>query len=262
LANALYQMGDFEAAMKVAKELRAIKLDVKRPQSEGNAMLVWRAYNLPARLYIARGAKGDMEAALKSLPSKKELMPLVSHAKYPTLAGVFTEAISLYVGCRKAIEKKDFNAAIMIHRGAFRKQIMALAKVSKGASQVSDYSHYIRAGNCLSVFDMELAGLIALHGHEKTRVVAAGRFLSARDKQHAPSMMMPTVVMHLMENRLGDYYLSAEKLQDALDAYTDGERRVPNNLTSLLGMHTCLVALGQKDDAKKMQARIDQLKNS
>lgn len=260
LVNSHYQAGDFTQAMKVAKVVRSIKLDPKRPQSPGNGMLMWCSHNLPARLYIARAAKGDMNLALKSLPSPKEMKPLSEHDKYPTLAGVFNDALAMYVGCRKAIGQKDLKAAVSLHRGPFRKHIQDLAAVSKGASQVSDYGHYIRAGSALSVYDMELAALIAMAGPKKTRVVAAGRFLSARDKQQAPSGMMSSIVMSPMDNRLGDYYLSAGDSKLALDAYSQGDLRYPNNQASLLGMKHCLITLKKQDEAELIQKRLDQLK--
>lgn len=238
-ANALYQAGKFEAAMKVAKELRAVKLDPKRPRSAGNAMLMWRGHNLTARLYLARGDKGDFDKALQSLPGKKELSPFVSHKKYPTLAGVYHDALSIYLGCRKALEKEDLKAAVDLHRNVFRRHIMNMAEVSKGATQVSDYSQYLRAGHCLAIYDRELAGLIALHGPEKTRVVAPGQFLSARDKQQLPSMMTAPLVLTPMDNRLGDYYLGTKQYQEALDAYQRGAKRFVNNAESVRGVEKC-----------------------
>lgn len=247
LANALYQNGQFDEAMKVAHEIRGIKLDVKRPQSQGNSMLLWRGYNLPARLYIARGAKGDMDKGLKSLPRAKELSPFVKHQTYPTLAGVYTDALSIYLGCRKAIEKKDLKAANDLHRNVFRKQIKDMALVSKGATQVSDYSHFLLAGNSLAIYDSELAGLIALHGPEKMRVVASGRFLMARDKQQIPAMMTSSLVLSPMDNRLGEYYLLVGNNEEALAAYQEGKNRFPNNEASLQGEKKALLLLKKKE---------------
>jgi len=246
LANTLYQRGDFDAAIKVAEALRNTKLDANRPRSNGNAILMWRAYNLPARLYAARGATGDMEKALKSLPTKKELEGFAKHPKYPTLAGVYTDALSIYLGCRNAIDAKDLDASVSLHRVTFRKYIMNLAKVAKGASQVADYSHYIRAGSSLAVYDMELGGLIAMIGPKKTQVVALGRFLAARDRQHTASMMMPPITPTPMENRIGEYYLSVGNLKEAMGAYTEGTQHYVDNATSKKGIEQCHLRLEKK----------------
>ena len=258
-ANALYQSGHFDEAMKVAKEVRAIKLDPTRPQSQGNAMLLWCGYNLPARLYLTRGDQGDLDKALKSLPGKKELSAFVTHKKYPTLAGVYTDALSLYLGCRKAIEQKDLKAAKELHRDVFRKQIMNMASVSKGATQVSDYAHFLRAGNCLAVYDAELAGLISWRGPKATRVVALGQFLTARDKQQPPSVMISPLVLMPMDNRLGDYYLSVGNGEEALGAYQDGNKLIFNNVASLRGMKKSLLLLEKKEESDVVQERMDGL---
>ena len=258
-ANSLYQSGHFDKAMKVAEEVRGIKLDAKRPQSQGNSMLLWCGYNLPARLYLSRGAKGDMDKALKSLPGTKEFSFFVKHKKYPTLAGVFTDALSIYLGCRKAIDQEDMKAAKALHRDVFRKLIMDLAQVSKGATQVSDYSHFLRAGNCMAIYDSELAGLIAWRGPQKTRIVAAGRFLTARDKQQPSSVMISPLLLAPMDNRLGEYYLSAGDPEEALNAYQDGNKRIVNNMASLQGMKRSLLLLKKDDEADLVQQRIDAL---
>ncbi len=260
LANTLYQRGSFLAAMKVARELRAIKLDPARPTSPGNQILLWRAYSLPARLYIAHGADGDMDRALKSFPGKEELRHFVEHPKSPTLAGVYTEALSAYLGCRKAIDDKAMAAAGVLHKKTFRRYIVAMAKVANGAKRSADYSHYFNAGSSLAIYDMELAGLVAMHGAQDMRMTASNWFRSARDKQGLASMMMPPLVMTAMENRLAEYYLAIGKHQEALDAYTAGEKRYPNNVASMLGIKRCLELLGRNDAAAVVQKQIDMVK--
>ncbi|NWK57713.1 tetratricopeptide repeat protein [Verrucomicrobiaceae bacterium N1E253] len=236
LANSYYQIGEIDRALEQANTLRKIKLDPERPRSLGNGMLMWRAYNLPARLYLSRGSAKDIERAIKSLPDKEELKAFAKHPQFPTLAGAYNDAIRVYAGCRKAIVKKDLDAASSMHRDLFLKHIISLAQVAKGATQASDYSHYLQAGNSLAIYDKELLGLIAMNGPEATRVVATGRFLSARDKQLVPSMMMPPYVMRPMDNRLAEAYLQQGKPEDALDAYQRGAERFPKNLESLQGL--------------------------
>jgi len=236
LANTLYHHGKFDDAMKVARSLRKMKLDASRKNSEGNAILMWRAYTLPARLYAARGKSGDFQKGLKSLPEKKELAPFVSSKKHPTLASVYTDALSMYLGARRAISAKDLKAARTLQQVTFRKYIQAMAKVSQAARMMPDYSHFLRAMNSLSVYNLELGGLIALAGPSDLRVVAAGQFLAARDKQKIPSMMMPMLVVQLMDNRLGQYYLGVGDYQSALEAFELGNKKAPQNKDSIRGM--------------------------
>ncbi|BDS08873.1 hypothetical protein NT6N_39130 [Oceaniferula spumae] len=260
LANTLYQRGDFTGAMKVAKEIRALKTDIKRPRSEGNHMLLWRGYTLPTRLYIAHGADGDMNRALKDLPTVEELKPFAEHPKFPTLVGTYINALRVYLGCRKAIDDKAITAAKSLHQNNFRGHIVALVKVLKGAQRASDASHFFHAGRCLAIYDKELSGLIRMNDSVDTRVAAAGSFYSARDLQYVPTLMQPPMVITSMENRLGEFYLRMGKNADAYEAFTEGHIRYPNNMESLLGMKRSLSLLGKKDDADKIQKHIDLVK--
>lgn len=260
LANSHYQRGDFVGAMKVAKELRAYKPDPKRPQSEGNQMLFWRAYTLPARLYMAHGADGDMNRAQKSLPTVEEMKPFTANRKFPTLAGAYVDALRTYTGVRKAIDDKAHTAATSLHKKTFRRYIASMARVSKGASRAADYSHFLRAGSSLAIYDMELAGLVSLCGPRDLRLAAANWFRSARDKQIIPSQMMPPAIPNPMENRLGDYYRLKGDYKSAYDAYAAGNSRYPNNMQSLKMMLMCLEKQGKKDQAAVIKKHIELIK--
>jgi len=260
LANTLYQRGDFAGAMRVAEELRAMKLDPARPRSVGNHIILWRGYSLPARLYSARGADGDLDLALKSLPSKDELDRYVNDPHFPTLAGVYIETLSAYIGSRKAIEGNAIAEAKILRNITLRSRIGKMAEVVDGAMKLSDYTHYFNAGSSLAIYDMELAGLIALNDEEGSRMMASNWFMSARDKQGIPSLMMPPLVLSPMENRLGEYYLKMGRGVEAYEAYQDGLIRYPNNMASLLGLKRSLDVLGKINESALVQRHINLVK--
>jgi len=261
LANTLYQRGDFEAAMAVAKELRALKPDVNRPRSSGSQIILWRGFTLPSRLYMARGQEGDLDLALELLPSKEELEPFVAHPEFPSLCGVYVEALGSYIGSRKAIAEKEVAGAAAIRNENMREQIMKMAAVVDGAMRASGFTHYFNAGSSLAIYDMELAGLIAMYGDEVTRSAASSWFMSARDKQGVPSLMMSPMVLAPMENRLAEYYLSAGKAADAYEAFQGGLQRYPNNMASLRGLKRCLNALGENEQAELVEKHIELLES-
>lgn len=257
LANTLYQRGDFLGAMKVAKELRALKPDPERPASEGNQILLWRAYSLPARLYIAHAAKGDFDRALKTLPDGEELKEFLNHPDFPTLAGSFSDSLRAYIGCRKALEKNDLAAAKKIHEKIYQLFVAKIAGVLDGARRSPDFGHYYRAAAALAVYDMELYGLRGMREKEVMKVTTANHFRSARDKQITPSMMMPPLVITHMENRLGEYYLRIGENKEAYGAYQDALNMYPNNMDSLRGIRKCYLAMGQKEDAEQVRKHIE-----
>ena len=260
LASTLYQRGDFLGAMKIARELRTIKPDVKRPNSPGNQILLWRAYTLPARLYMTHGAKGDMNRALQSLPTQVEMKPFVVDTQIPTLAGVYIDALKAYCGCRKAITAGDTKAADGLRKKTLHRYIVSLANVAPGARKFSDYGHFFRAGISLEIYSKELAGLTSMVKSPQSLLIAAGSFHSARDLQAVPTMMLPPLILTPMENRLGELYLRMGKNTEALDVYKEGEKRYPNNIESLLGIKRSFDGLGRKDAAAIVQKQIDLVK--
>ena len=107
---------------------------------------------------------------------------------------------------------------------------------------------------------MELAGLIAAAGDENTRSTALNHFMSARDKQGVPSLMMPPLVLSAMENRIGDYYFTTGRHAHAYEAYYQGLERYPHNMASLLGIQQSLMNLGQVEEAERVRQHIELVK--
>ena len=90
--------------------------------------------------------------------------------------------------------------------------------------------------------------------------MASNWFMSARDKQGIPSLMMPPLVLSPMENRLGEYYLKMGRSVEAYEAYQDGLIRYPNNMASLLGLKRSLDVLGKKNESALVQRHINLVK--
>jgi tetratricopeptide (TPR) repeat protein len=262
LANTLFQRDDFTGAMKVAMHLRGLKLDSSRPRSAGNQIILWRAYHLPARLYLGTDTGANLLKALESLPPKEEIGDFVNHPVFPTLAGVYIEALAAYIGSRKAIHEQMLEDAVLMRNSTLRGLIKKLARVVDGAMMSADFTHYFNAGSSLAVYDTELAGLIAAAGDEGTRSTALNHFMSARDKQGVPSLMMPPLVLSAMENRIGDYYHSVGRHANAYEAYYQGLQRYPHNMASLVGIQQALINLGQADEARRVGQHIELVKKN
>ncbi|MGB2403182.1 MAG: hypothetical protein ACPIA7_07200 [Akkermansiaceae bacterium] len=260
LANTLYHRDDFDGAMKVAMSLRSLKPDLTRPRSAGNQIILWRAYHLPARLHIAVDRDESLALALASLPKKEEINDFVKHPEFPTLAGVYIEALAAYIASRIAINEQKHEEAANIRNRTLRGLIKKLARVVEGAMMSADFTHYFNAGSSLAVYDMELAGLIAATGDENTRSTALNHFMSARDKQGVPSLMMPPLVLSAMENRIGDYYYTTGRHAHAYEAYYQGLERYPHNMASLLGIQQSLMNLGQAEEAERVGKHIELVK--
>ena len=260
LANTLYQRGNFDRAIEIAKELREIKLDAARPHSAGNEILLWRGYTLMSRLYAARGNEGDLDKALEHLPNKKDLKSFVEIENTPSLVGAYIEAFATYLGARRAVEAGDHKAAEFLHKDSFRKIETKIKEFAVPAQRSGQFDHYFNAGSSLAILDMELAGLIALNGPEDSQLTASNWFRSARDKQGVPSAMLPPLVIEPMENRLAEYYKKVKDDVASYEAYRSGLERYPNNMASLLGVKETLARLKKEDLLKRVEAHIESVK--
>jgi tetratricopeptide (TPR) repeat protein len=149
-----------------------------------------------------------------------------------------------------------------MRNSTLRGLIKKLARVVDGAMMSADFTHYFNAGSSLAVYDTELAGLIAAAGDEGTRSTALNHFMSARDKQGVPSLMMPPLVLSAMENRIGDYYHSVGRHANAYEAYYQGLQRYPHNMASLVGIQQALINLGQADEARRVGQHIELVKKN
>ncbi|MDC0087918.1 hypothetical protein OAI07_00080 [Akkermansiaceae bacterium] len=253
LADTLYRSGDFDEAMKVAKELRTLKVDSERVSSAGSQMLLWRGYTLSAHLYIARGNAGDMELAHQSLPDKNELKPYLENQELPTFVGLYIEALSTYIGVRKAIDVDSLEAAKVLHRDILTKNMNSMASVLEVVKNTDEYSAYYEASLSMTIYGIELAGLIAQNGSEDDQVLASSWFRSAIDRQGFSPLMLPASVIEPMENRLGEYHLEKQEYERAYESYSEALRKQHNNMPSLLGAKKALDNM----DKKKLSAAIE-----
>ena len=246
--------------MKVATDLRLIKLDSERLMSTGSQVLLWRGYTLPAQLYIARGEIGDMDLAHASLPDRDELKPFLENQEIPSLAGLYIEALSTYIGARKALSDGVLNAARVLHEKTLTKNIQAMTTALPVAQNSSEYSHYYEASRCIAIYDMELSGLIALNGTADDQVSAPSWFRSAIDRQGVNSMMLPPLVLTPMEHRLAEYFLQKSEYTKAYESYNLGLKKYPNNMASLQGAKKALDLLGNDKFSDLIQKQIEKVK--
>ncbi len=245
LADTLYQSGDFSAAMEVAQQIRSLKVDSKRLTATGSQTLLWRGHTLPAQLYIARGNKGDMELAHRSLPDKDELKPYFRSQKTPSFIGLYIESISLYIGARKAIEAGSQDGAKSLHRVSLAQKLQDMTKALAPVKNTAEYNSYYEAMVSMTVYNLELTGLIAMSGKAADQISAPGWFSSAASRQGYTSLMMPASVMIPMEQRTAEYYMLKKDFQKAQESYQDALRKRPNNNTSQMGFQKALDGIGR-----------------
>ncbi|MFP6864385.1 MAG: hypothetical protein VCA35_00480 [Roseibacillus sp.] len=244
LATAMHSRGKFNEAMKIALQLAKVEVDDKRLSSSGANLVIWEARTLPARLYLARGWKGDFEQAISTLPGKNDPQLF----KDRTLSIFYLEALRQYLECRRSLQDGDRDTAHKF-RVALSETVQRMMGLQNNATRSSSISEYVRAVSALEVYTAEARGLVALAGDRTERMIARDWFKTAAEKQQRPSLLMPPVVVSPMEARLADFFSQTGVLPRAAETYQAALRRRPNDLAVLQGYRQALLQLGREQAA-------------
>lgn len=244
LATVMHSRGRFEEAMAIAKKLAALQVDGNRLGAAGANLVVWEARTLPARLYLARGWKGDFDLAIASLPAKDDPQLFVGR----TLSLYYLEGLRQYLGVRRKLEQGKREEAHSFRQHLSRTS-ERLGSLRSNASKSSSISEYVRAATALEVYAAEARGMVAWSGDASERGVARSWFTSAIGKQQRPSLLMPPVVVSPMELRLAEYYDQVGENNRAAEFYRQALLRRPNDLKALKGYQEALLRIGRKEAA-------------
>jgi tetratricopeptide (TPR) repeat protein len=255
LATAMHSRGKFEEAMKIAEGLTTLQIDGKRLGSAGANLVVWEVRTLPARLYLARGRKGDFAKGIASLPGKNNPQLF----KQRTLSIFYLEALRQYLECRKGLEAGDSDLAHK-YRRALSETLEQMQGLQGNAMKSSSISEYVRAVTALQVYVSEARGFVALAGGKGDWAIARSWFKSAAEKQQRPSLLMPPVVVSPMEIRLAQFFAKTSVLSRAAESYQDALRRRPNDLVALQGYQQSLLQLGRESDAAAIGKLIEDVR--
>lgn len=247
LATVLHTRGKFDEAMKIALQLTKLEVDPERLGSAGANLFLWEARTLPARLYMARGWKGDFDLAIETLPTKDDPQLFADR----TLSIFYLEALRQYLELRRSLESGDREKAYA-YRVALDETIERVVAKQATATRSSSISEYVRAVTALQVYAAEARGLLALAGDASEKQLARSWFKSAAEKQQRPSLLMPPVVVSPMELRLAKYYQQMDAPKEAVEAYQAALQRRPNDLESLKGYREALIRVGKKEAADQI----------
>ena len=247
--------GRFDEAMAIALSLSRLEVDPERLGSKGASMLMWEARTLPARLYIARGDRGDFSKAIATLPGKGD--PFLEKVKERTLSVFYLECIMQYLECRRALEEQKIDQAEQkaLALGSIQERMEALKSQAMKSASLSEY---VRALSGVKVYTAEVRGLVALARatSNSQRQIARSWFKTAIDKQQRPALLMPPVVLSPMEVRLAQYYYASGESQKVVESYQSAIRRRPNDLQSLRGYRNSLAAVGREEEAAQVETVI------
>ena len=212
---------------------------------------MWEARTLPARLYIARGDRGDFSKAIATLPGKGD--PFLEKVKERTLSVFYLECIMQYLECRRALEEQKIDQAEQkaLALGSIQERMEALKSQAMKSASLSEY---VRALSGVKVYTAEVRGLVALARatSNSQRQIARSWFKTAIDKQQRPALLMPPVVLSPMEVRLAQYYCASGE-PEGCGKLPVCDQASPNDLQSLRGYRNSLAAVGRKKRPPKLR---------
>ncbi len=255
LANLLATKGNYPEAIKVAKELAAVKIDKERLFSRGAGLLLWEGRTIGARLALGRSSKADLKAGTELLKkfSDEQWFPEQSFAY------TYRDALAFCLATRVALSVKDFKSSKSIFTELL-KRARAVESKRPLAEKTSTYGEWIRANQTLVVAVTELRGLLTQQETGALKLTAVNWFKSAIDRQSKPANLLPPPLDYPIQLRLGDYYMKAGDPVKAGIAYRDGLDARPNHLATLEAYLLALQKQGRKDDVIALKKRIDAVK--
>jgi tetratricopeptide (TPR) repeat protein len=253
--TALHSKGEFETAYAAARQIAATPLPKARGASPGIRLLMWDAKTLPARILLHRGFKGNASEALLSLPKPEDLKGTFQK----TLAFWWIDGLRLALEAQRLIDEGKISEAqevlaAMAHHGE------AMSQTQAAAAATGERSAWTRGFRALEVIASDLRGRIALTGSKAETSTAYNWFASAADRQRPAPMLFPPLVLTPMAIRLGEFYLTVNKPQDAIEAYQRALTAFPKDMQSLLGLKKAYEQAKRPDDASATEKIIQELR--
>jgi tetratricopeptide (TPR) repeat protein len=227
----LVSKGDFDTAFAASRLIAATPFPKGRNASAGVRCLMWDAKTLPARILLHRGFRGNAREAMISLPKPADL----EKTKTSSLAYWWIDGLRLALEAQRLIDAGELGqatdvSAALTHHGE------SMVKSQAAAAAGGERSSWTRAFRALEVLASDLRGRLALAGPKSQIRSAYNWFSSAADRQHPAPMMFPPMILTPMALRIGDYFTTVGRHEDAIEAYQRALNTFPNDMHALTGL--------------------------
>ncbi|WP_379711199.1 tetratricopeptide repeat protein [Haloferula chungangensis] len=253
-AVAMASMGDYESALAVAEAVGQIEVKPDDAAREGGRLLLWEGKTLAVRILMRRGGKGDLEGALKLLPTVEQAKAYGQKSlvvwSYQAYASVLAGRIS--VENKRLDDARGVSNDISELGGRF-------VQTRDLAVAAGERSPWLRSFKAMEVMASELRGLISMAGKKEDMGSAFNWFRAAADRQRLASLMMPPAVLLPMETRLGEYYMARQEWNKSIEILIAGQNLWPNDWELLHLLKTVFEKAGMKNDAADVEKRIEAL---
>ncbi len=252
LVNLYETKGNHAKALEIARELGKIEIDKDRVFSRGAGFLLWEGRTAGARVMMGRANKASFYEGQKML----EVLPEAQWFKDHSFALYYRDCLAFYLGIRVAVSVKDLENGKALYT-KFVERVRALEMRREVAQKTSSYSSWLRATRTLGLASYELKGMLTALEREPIKSTAVNWFRGGVDRQNWSSNLLPPSIDYPMELRLGDFYMSQGKTEEAGKEYRKGLKIRPNHLATLKGYQRALAKLGKAESAAILAKRIE-----
>lgn len=256
LVNLYETKGNHAKALTLAEELAKVKITKERVFSRGAGLLLWEGRTAGARIMMAQDDKESFSKGQKML----EVLSEDQWFKDDSFALYYRDCLAFYLGVRIALSEKKIKIGTVLKQ-EFLKRAKALEGRQPLAAKTSTYSSWMRATNTLAIAVGELQGMLAELEPEPTKSTAVNWYRAAIERQYRPANLMPPSIDYPLQLRLGDFYMTKGKFEEAGRSYREGLEVRPNHLETLKGYHRALQKLGKKESAAILVKRIETVAN-
>ncbi len=227
-AIALSSAEKFDRAISLATEISKTPLDPKRPYAPGTRQILWDATSLHARILLHRGEKGDPALALAALPTPDSMKFYRKHS----LSHWWLDGLRIALETQRLLNKGDLKKATeTINALSFHGESMA--KQQSAASKNNEFLEWQRSFHALESLAANFQGQLSMVGPPENRGSAYNWFLAASDRQRMEMMMSTPLILTPMTHFLGDYFLSTNEPQKALQAFEETLKKFPKDPRTL-----------------------------
>lgn len=220
----LNSMGRRQEAFDAAIQLSETNLPEERKKSPGARVLWWEIKTLPARLALDAGTLSQSTSSEKILPPASTAKDLMKHS----LAHWWINGLRLALEAHRQIQANKLEEARnTINALSQYGEMMAASQ--KLAIQSAERSEWNRAFRALEMITANARGQLALAGSEENRNLAYNWFSAAADRQTQTPMMKAPMVLTPMTGQIGEYFMTANKPAEAIEAFEKALKAFPND---------------------------------
>ena len=188
----LYHQGEFDKAIKMARELQVRRADIFSI-SEVRGINLWEVQTLPARLYLARGAKGDLVKARDSLPDKDFCAGIEDISAAPIYYKALIQYIAFRMSIRDGMKKEAEDLKLL-----FDETNQEFKRLSKESGKVFiDKNYFYRGKIAVTIYHNHINAMLERIYNDRQRYES---FMQYAEQKLDSRMNLSILPRHVIED--------------------------------------------------------------